>query len=180
MPSGFQTIPVGGALVPEQVVGELVDQLTAEAVVLAANPRAFVAQGAPVRVPRIDAWTLADPWRAENTQIAESDPTFGEVVLLPSTLKSLKVILRLSRELARNAVVDVANVLSVALVRRIANVLDAAMLVGDGAGDTVRGIANATGVQTVPAVGALTVDDLHDAIGLALGANAMGPGSSPA
>lgn len=172
MASGYTTTAGGGALTQEQVAALLVEPLLASAVVLAAQPRIFTSQGVPLRVPKITALDLADPWRAENTLIAESDPTYGELVLLPSTLKSLKVIHRISNELARNAVTDVANVLSAALVARVANAIDKAFLVGDGAASTILGIANATGVQAMAAVGSPTVDDLHDAIGLAMQANA--------
>lgn len=172
MPSGYSTTAAGGALTQEEVAGLLVEPLLAEAVVLAAGPRVFTSNGVPLNIPKISSLDLADPWRAENALIAEADPTFGELVLLPSSLKSLKVLHRISNELARHAVADIATLLSAALVRRVANAIDRAFLVGDGASSTVLGVANATGVQTVAAVGAPTVDDLHDALGLAMGANA--------
>src|SRR3712207_8475419 len=37
----------------------------------------------PLRIPRIDALDLNDPWRSENTLIAETDPVYGELTLLP-------------------------------------------------------------------------------------------------
>ncbi len=172
MPSGYSTTAAGGALTQEEVARLLVEPLLAEAVTLEAGPQVFDSHGVPLNIPKITALALNDPWRAENVLIAESDPTYGELVLLPSSLKSLKVIHRVSNELARNAVTNIATVLSTALVKRVANALDAAFLVGDGAASTVLGIANATGVQTIAAVGIPNVDDLHDAVGLALGANA--------
>jgi HK97 family phage major capsid protein len=171
MPSGYSTTAAGGALVPEQVAALLIEPLLAEAVVLRARPRIFTAQGAPVLVPKILSLDLADAWRSENTLIGESDPIYGEVQLLPTALKSLKVLHRLSNELARNAGQNVAQALSVALVRRVANAVDKAFLVGDGASSTIVGLANQTGVQSVAAVGSPTVDDLHDAEGLLLTAN---------
>jgi HK97 family phage major capsid protein len=172
MASGYSTTASGGALVPEHVAALLVEPLLAEAVVLQAGPRIFDAQGAPVRVPKITALELADPWRSENKLIDEEDPVYGEVELLPTSLKSLKVLHRVSNELARNAGQNVALALSAALVARVANALDRAFLIGDGAANTIRGIANATGVQVATAVGTPNVDDLHDALGLAMGANA--------
>jgi HK97 family phage major capsid protein len=172
MASGYSTTAAGGALTQEEVAGLLIEPLLAEAVVLAAGPRVFTTSGVPLRIPKIAALELADPWRAENTLIAEADPTYSELVLLPSSLKSIKVIHRISNELARHSVADIGAVLSAALVRRVANAIDKAFLVGDGAADTVRGIANQTGVQTMAAVGTPSVDDLHDAVGLALAANA--------
>lgn len=172
MPSGFSTTAAGGALTQEEVLGLLVEPLLAQAVVLRARPQLFSSNGVPLRIPKITALDLADPWRAENVAIAEVDPTYGELVLLPSTLKSLKVLHRISNELARHAVGNVTRLLSDALTRRIANALDRSFLVGDGAAGTVLGIANTTGVQVMAAVGSPSVDDLHDAVGLALGANA--------
>lgn len=172
MPSGYSTTAGGGATVPEDLAPVLVDELLATSVVLEATPRVFVAEGAPLRIPRIDALNLSSPWHAENTQITEDDPTYGEVVLLPTTLKSLKTLHRVSNELIDNAQTGIGELLATALVKRIALALDEAFLVGDGAANTVTGLANATGVQSLPAVGAPSVDDLHDAHALALGANA--------
>lgn len=172
MPSGYATATQGAELTQEQVAALLVEPLIAEAVVLQAGPQMFDSQGVPLLIPKIAALELNDPWRSENTAIAESDPTYGELQLLPASLKSLKVIHRISNELARNAVTNVANVLSAALVRRIANAVDAAFLVGAGTSNTVLGIANKTGVQTMAAVATPSVDELHDALGLAMAANA--------
>lgn len=173
MPSGYGGATAGATLTQEQVAQLLVEPLLAQAVVLQAGPRVFDSQGGvPLRIPRITTLTLNDPWRAENTAIAETDPVYGELVLLPSTLKSLKVIHRISNELARHAVTDIASVLSDALVRMVALELDRAFLVGDGAANTVLGLANQTGVQTMAAVGTPTIDDAHDAENLLLVANA--------
>ena len=173
MPSGYGTATQGAELTRPAVAALLVEPLLAAAVVLQAGPRMFDAQGGvPLRIPKIATWTLADPWRAENTAIAESDPTYGELVLLPSSLKSLKVIHRFSNELARNSVADIATALQAALVTRIALALDAAFLNGDGAGGTVLGIANATGVQISAATGTPTVDKLYDAEQRLMAANA--------
>jgi HK97 family phage major capsid protein len=172
MASGYTQATGGATLVPEDVKALLIEPLLAESVVLAAGPRTFVAEGAPVLIPKITALALNDPWRSENTLIAETDPTYGEVELLPSSLKSLKVIHRISNELARNAVGDITSVLSAALVARVANAIDAAMLTGDGTANTILGIANKTGVQVMPAVASPSVDELHDALGLAMAANA--------
>jgi HK97 family phage major capsid protein len=172
MPSGYSSTAAGGALTSEEVAALLIEPLLAEAVTLRAGPRIFDTRGVPLLIPTIASLDLDDPWRSENTAIGEEDPVFGEVELLPSTLKSLKVIHRISNELARHAVTNIATVLSAALVTRVANALDAAFLTGTGAANTIVGIANATGVQVTTAVGTPTVDDLHDALGKAMGANA--------
>ena len=172
MATGYSSTEIGGATVPEDLAPIIIDELLAESVVLQARPQVFEAEGAPLLIPRIDALDTDTAWHAENTLITEEDPIFGEVILLPTTLKSLKVLHRFSNELARNAKDGIGAVLATALVRRIALSLDEAMLVGDGAANTVKGIANATGVQTMAAISLVTVNDLHDAHALALGANA--------
>lgn len=172
MASGYTTDAAGAVLTSEQVEALLVEPLLAQAVVLAAGPRIFTGSGAPILIPKIVALDLDDPWRSENELIGEEDPTYGEVELLPSSLKSLKVIHRVSRELARHAVTDITAVLSAALVSRVANATDRAMLVGDGTGRTITGLANAAGVQRMPAIGVPDVDTLHDALGLAMAADA--------
>ncbi|MGI9079743.1 MAG: phage major capsid protein [Acidimicrobiales bacterium] len=172
MPSGFSSATGGATLTAPQVEQLLIAPLKAKAVVLAAGPQVFTSNGGvPLRIPRLDAVTLNDPWRSENTLLAETDPTLGEVVLLPSTLKSLKVLHRISNELARHAVADIGATLGGALVAEVARAVDAAFLVGDGAANTIQGLAAATGVQVTAAVGTPTVDALHDAEGKLLAAN---------
>ncbi|HVL06420.1 MAG TPA: phage major capsid protein [Egibacteraceae bacterium] len=173
MASGYTSASGGATLTREQVESILIEPLKAQAVVLAARPRLFFSNGGvPLRIPRLDAFDLTDPWRSENTLIKEEDPDFGEVVLLPSSLKSLKVLHRISNELARHAVTDIANTLGTAMVSEVARAFDAAALVGTGAANTVTGLANSTGVQTTAGVGTPTVDDLYDAEGKLMAANA--------
>jgi HK97 family phage major capsid protein len=179
MASGITTTGSGAELTREQVVGLLVEPLMAQSVVLAAGPRMFeTSGGAPVRIPLIDYYAIgtgvgasATYWHGENELIEESDPDFGEVTLLPSSLKSIKVLHRFSNELARLAVVNIANALRDAMVRRVALAVDRAFLLGEGTNNTVRGLVNLPGIQTLP-YGTLEVDDLIDAEGLALAANA--------
>jgi len=174
MPSGYTTDAGGGVLTPERVIPILFEPLAAASVVLQATPteRIFDADGgAPVRIPRIASLALADPWRSENTLIAEVDPVYDELVLLPTSLKSLKVLHRLSNELARNSVGNVEDLIGDAFIRAIAREVDRAFLVGDGASNTVTGLANETGVQTIAAVGTPTIDDLYDAEAKLLAAN---------
>jgi len=174
MPSGYSSDAIGGVLTPERVIPVLFQPLAARSVVMAATPpeRVFDAEGgAPVRVPRIASITLADPWRSENTLIAEVDPAYDELLLLPTSLKSLKVLHRLSNELARNSVGNVETLIGDAFIAAVAREVDRAFLTGDGAGNTITGLANESGIQVVSAVGTPTVDDLFDAEQLLMAAN---------
>lgn len=110
--------------------------------------------------------------------ISEVNADFGEVVLLDG-VKSLKSITRYSNELARSSVIALDAVLKDKMVSDVASKLDNALIAGTGNPDPVTGknttplgLMNYQGTQAVLAVGALSIDDLHDAIGLALGANA--------
>lgn len=179
MPSGISTVGSGSELTREQVVSLLVEPLMAESVVLGAGPRIFTTSGgAPIRIPKISVFNLgtgngasATYWKSENELIGEADPTYDEVTLLPSTLKSIKIIHRFSNELARLAVVDIANALKAALVQRVALAIDRAFLLGEGTNNTPKGLANLPGIQSM-SYGTLDVDDIIDAEGLAMAANA--------
>lgn len=179
MPSGIGAAGSGAELTREQVVALLVEPLMVQSVFLAAGPRMFTSSGgAPILIPKIVVYPMgtgvgasATYWKGENELIAEADPTYGEVTLLPSNLKSVKVLHRFSNELARLAVVNIANALWDAIVRRVALAVDRAFLIGEGTNNTVRGIVNTSGIL-VRTYGTLEVDDLHDAVGDALAANA--------
>ncbi len=163
-------------LTAEQVQAILIQPLTAASVFLAAGPRIFdVTAAGPVRIPTLVGMT-APSWHGENELIHEVDPDFGEIVLLDG-VKSLKSITRYSNELARSSVIALDAALRDRMVLDVASKLDTALITGTGdvvAGKrtTPLGILNYTGTQEIAAVGAPTVDDLLDAVGLLLAANA--------
>lgn len=101
----------------------------------------------PVRVPRI-ANGVAAGFVAEGAQIPDGDVAFDEATLLPSTLKGLKVLVKLSNELIRTSVVGLDAVLRMRLVTDVANALDAALWDGTGTSNTIKGILRQTGIQT--------------------------------
>lgn len=163
-------------LTREQVLAILVQPLQAASVFLAAGPRIFdVTAAGAVRIPTLVGMT-APSWIGENTLIPEVEADFGEVVLLDG-VKSLKSITRYSNELARSSVVALDAALRDRMVLDVASRLDAALIAGtgdvvDGKRTTPLGILNYPGTQQIAAVGVPTLDDLHDAYGLMLGANA--------
>ncbi|MGW5525135.1 phage major capsid protein [Gordonia sp. NPDC003950] len=153
-----------GALLKEQVASLLVQPLEAASVVLAAGPKIFDSSE-PLRIPRIAAGS-APGWVGESELIPEADVQFDEINLMPSTLKSIKTLIRFSNELARQSVVGLDAVLRQRLVTDVANKLDDALLAGTGASNTVRGLIAQAGVET----GVLDVtepDSLIDALALA-------------
>lgn len=158
-------------LTAEQVQKILVKPLADKSVFLAAGPRVFDTAG-PVRIPKMGG-PIADPgWTGENEQIPERDADFDEIELLPSTMKSVKVITRFSNELARQSVVSLDQALKDRLVTDVADKLDRQFLSASGDGvSTPKGLFSYSGIQTLAVGGALTFDKLLDAWGLALAAN---------
>ncbi|MET0994706.1 MAG: phage major capsid protein [Mycobacterium sp.] len=159
-----ETTAANPELLQEQVANLLVQPLEAASVVLASGVRIFDTSG-PLRIPKLTAGASVG-FVAESGLIPEADVDFGEVALMPSTLKSLKVLIRFSNELLRQSVIGLDATLKQRLVTDVSNALDDALLKGAGTSDTIRGIINQTGVQT----GALDVadaDSLLDALALA-------------
>lgn len=133
-------------LIQSQVASLLVQPLEQVSTFLAAGP-VVLDSSSPVRVPRI-VNGLSAGFVAEGAQISDGDVAFDEVTLLPSTLKGLKVLVKLSNELIRTSVVGLESVLRTRLVTDVANALDAALWDGTGASNTIKGILRATGIQT--------------------------------
>ncbi|WP_067974121.1 phage major capsid protein [Mycolicibacter icosiumassiliensis] len=143
------TIEVTGdnsTLIQSQVASLLVQPLEQASTFLAAGP-VVLDSSSPVRVPRITSGVSAG-FVAEGAQITDGDVGFDEVTLLPSTLKGLKVLVRLSNELIRTSVVGLEAVLRTRLVTDVANALDSALWDGAGTTNTVKGIFKASGIAT--------------------------------
>lgn len=133
-------------LLQSQVASLLVQPLEQASTFLAAGPT-IIDSSNPVRVPRIVSGVTAG-FVAEGSQISDGDVAVDEVTLLPSTLKSLKVLVRLSNELIRQSVVGLEAVLQQRLITDVANALDAALWDGTGSSNIVKGILRASGVAT--------------------------------
>lgn len=167
--------PLGTATAPEltkeQVQSILVKPLESSSVFLASGPRIFDTNGSPVRIPKMGGPTSPN-WHGENELISEVEASFDEIELLPSTMKSVKVLTRFSNELARQSIVALDAALRDRLVTDVANKIDTQLLGAGGDGTTTPlGLFAYTGTQTVAVDGALALDDLHDAWGKALAAN---------
>jgi HK97 family phage major capsid protein len=140
-------------LTQEEVYPFLIQPLQAASVVLAQSVRTIDSPtGDPLRIPKLVPGNNAG-WYAENEQIGEVDPDFSELTLLPTNLKSVKVIHRFSNELARHAVLPISSTLQAALVAKVARTLDDEFLNGDGTADgngnrAVIGLWNQANIQT--------------------------------
>lgn len=142
----IEVTSANSTLVQSQVANLLVQPLEQASTFLAAGP-VVLDSSSPVRVPRIANGVTAG-FVAEGAQISDGDVAFDEVTLLPSTLKGLKVLVRLTNELIRTSVVGLESVLRTRLVADVANALDAALWDGTGSSNTVKGILRASGIAT--------------------------------
>ena len=142
----------------------LVQPLEAESVFLASGPKIIDTNG-PIRVPRI-ATGLTVGFVAEGGTIPESSVGMDEVTMLPSTLKSLKVISRVTAEVLRSSAVALDAILKQRLTTDTAAALDNALFTGTGSANTIKGILNQTGVAT-GTLNAANADSLLDGIGIA-------------
>ena len=165
-------------LTREQVATILTKPLEQASAFLAAGPRVFDTTG-PLRVPGLPG--AGDPaaltWVGESELIPEQDTAFSEVQLLPSTMKSVKVLTRYSNELARQSIVSLEQTLRDRLVADVAAKLDTQFLSDQGDGVTTpQGLFAYDGVTDTAVGGAITPDVILEAQGLAMSRH-LNPGS---
>lgn len=166
-------------LTAEQVRAVLTAPLEQRAVFLQAGPQIIDTDGSPVHLPTIQPADVDGTyWTGENEQINEVEPSFDEIVLMPSTLKSIKTITRYSNELARQSVVGLDSALQARLVSDVATRIDKQLLSDDDGVEEnervkPRGLFAYTGTGTVDAGAApLDLDMILEAQGKALEAGA--------
>ena len=149
-------------LIKEQVANFLVQPLERASVILNAGATVFNSSE-PLRIPTITEG-VNPTWVGENELIPEDEVTTGEISLMPTNRKSIKVITRVSNELIRMATVSVSSVLEQRIVSDVRAKLDDALLDGDGADNSITGLLNQPGVTT-GAFDATNPDSIIDAIG---------------
>lgn len=166
-------------LTVEQVRAVLVEPLEQAATFLQAGPQIIDTDGSPVRLPTIAAADVdGSYWTAENEQITEIEPEFDEVMLLPSTMGSIKTLTRYSNELARQSVIGLDGALQARLVRDVATRIDKQLLSDDDgktqSGDRARpaGLFSYAGQSVDAGTAALDLEMILEAQGLALEAGA--------
>jgi hypothetical protein len=117
-------------LLADQVSSLLVQPLEAASVVLSSGPRIFDTAGV-LRLPKLTKSSTGFIGESELIP-SDHDTTFDELVVMPTSRKSIKVIERYSRELARQAVIGIDATLKNRLVKVVSDKLDTALLVGRG------------------------------------------------
>lgn len=138
--NGVNATPTASSLIQAQVSSILVEPLQAASVVLSSGAK-VIDSSTPVRIPTIDS-VFNPAWVGENEKIPEDATRFGELELMPTNRKSIKLITRVSNELIRMAQRGVSELLQTKLVEDVKVKLDTALLTGDGADNSVTGLVN--------------------------------------
>ena len=159
-----QTTGTLPTLQQDQIASLLVQPLEAESVFLAAGPRIIDTNG-PIRVPRI-ATGLSVGFVGEGAQIPEASVGMDEVSMLPSTLKSLKVLSRVTAEVLRSSAVALDSILKTRLVTDTAAALDTALFTSTGSSNTIKGLLSQAGTAS-GVLDATEPDSFLDGIGIA-------------
>lgn len=147
----------GGYLVPTEFRAVVVEKMLKEAVI---RPRATVIplNRDKMEIPT-EATSVTTYWKAENTILTESNPTFDQIVLNTNKLTGLS---KMSRELFADSAVNIMDYLTSLWARKFAQAEDTAFMAGAGTTEPT-GIRTYTFTNTTPQAGAsLTGDDLID------------------
>jgi len=165
------TTTSAATLTKDQVEALLILPLQQASTYMAQGFPMFVSNGEPIKVPSLSSMGTPS-YVAEGSLIPEVSASTSEISLLPSTVQSVKIITRVSRELMRQSIVNVDNAFSQKMVSDVARVLDEAMWNGAGTAGAPRGIANFAGVTSAgTAGGTVTADTLYDIQELAFDAH---------
>jgi HK97 family phage major capsid protein len=165
VPENTQTPAAGGVLTRDAVAALLLQPLEASSIFLSAGVRILDTDGGnTLRVPRLTGST-GGAWVGEAEPIPDDDVTFGELVLLPKQMESVKVISKVSDELLRQTYVALDSVLRTRLVHDVTATLDTAFLTSTVTdGTRPLGLLHQPEVQRMAVDGPITFDDLHDMI----------------
>ncbi|MFM8352207.1 MAG: phage major capsid protein [Actinomycetales bacterium] len=88
--------------------------------------RMFTSNGEPIKIPSLTSFGTAT-FVAQGTAIPEVNASTSEVELLASSIRSVKVIARMSRDLDRQSVVNVESAFGMKLADDVSKVLDNAL-----------------------------------------------------
>jgi len=127
----------GGFSVPEVLLNQIIDSMRARQIAVRAGAMTVPLTSDNVRMLKIES----DPkptWRAENSLIQESEPTFSAVTFEP---KSLAVLVKVSRELLEDSL-NINEALTLAFAGSMAEALDRAVMFGSGMNNEPLGLIN--------------------------------------
>lgn len=138
------------SLIETKVSEMLVQPLQAASVILNSPGVTVEGSSTPIKFPKLSGNANAG-FIGENEKIPDDEDTldFGELTLMPTDLKAVKTIIRVSNELIRMARTSVSTVLQNKVVGDVRDTLDLALITGDGEENTITGLLNA-GIETAP------------------------------
>ena len=143
------TDATGGFLLPTAVFGNVLQAMTAESTCMSAGAKVVLlgseGEGAKSYTFAAVNTVPTASWRAENGAVAESDPAFRAVTVVP---QSLAFFFKVSRELLADAS-NLDTAMRLACAQAFAKELDRTALLGTGTAPQPRGLANLVGVQAV-------------------------------
>lgn len=136
----------GGYAVPAVHMGSILSALAPASSLMNAGASIvpLPEQGKTFSFAAVDTLPTA-AWREENAQVAESAPTFRNVILTP---RSLSFYIKVSRELLADGV-NVEAALVQAIAQAFAKEIDRAGLRGSGTAPEPRGLLNTAGIHSV-------------------------------
>ncbi|WP_337179146.1 phage major capsid protein, partial [Hydrogenophaga borbori] len=136
----------GGYAVPAVVMPTVLGALAAASSMMQAGAAIVPLEGAGKEFSFAAVDTIPTAaWRLENGSVAESEPTFRNVVLTP---RSLSFVVKVSRELLADGL-NVELALRDAIAQAFAVEMDRAGLRGTGSAPEIRGLKNIVGVHSV-------------------------------
>lgn len=138
------TDSAGGYTVPTYLMGQLIDLMRAQTVVVQADALTVPLETQQTTIARL----ASDPqaaWRLENAAVAQGDPTFEAVTF---EAHSLAVLVKVSRELLEDSVNLDAALLN-AFAGAMAVKTDQAALFGTDTAPEPRGVFNTSGINEV-------------------------------
>lgn len=150
---------LGGYLVPEQLSGELIDLVRAQARLSQAGMRSILMDSDALLIPTLQS-DVVPQVKAQNAPFTDSNPTFGQVRLNTMTAGCISTM---SRELAEDAREILAEQLGTVMVRAMSVAVDKWGLAGTGSEEPT-GLLNRSGVAGTGAIGALDWVDVASAV----------------
>jgi HK97 family phage major capsid protein len=154
------TDSLGGYTTPVEHSTVIIDRLRSASVFLQAFVRVFIMSSDVLRVPKIGTSATVQ-MVAENALIPESNLTFSSAEFVARKLAGL---VRASNEWLNDSVPDARTIVEQDLIREIGQLLDVQLFAGNGVAPNLTGLINVAGVNATAISGALTLDQVSEAI----------------
>ena len=147
-------------LTMSQVQRLLIQPLSQRSTFLSIGFPEFTSSGESIRLPSLS--TMGTPtFVAQGSSIPEVSASTSEVVLLDTSLYSIKTLTRISNELVSSAVINVESAFSIKMTADAARIVDSALWAGSGTAGAPTGLINYTGMTNAGTAGTVTASHLY-------------------